>query len=407
MPTNPQTLLTEATEFLGAGVTQAQAVELALMARIVSNGGVSQPAAKYLVTAAIYAPTVGIPVTISAQLASASGITVKTSGLVVTWSKTGAGGSFSAPTSVTDANGIATVNFTPSNTAGVVYAITATDTNAMTGTSANLTSVAGAATAYVVTSNNYSPAAGATVAASAQLVDAHGNSVSTSGITVTWSKTGAGGSFSAPTSNTNGSGVATVNFTCGTVAGVVYVLTGTDGSARTGSSSNVTVGPEAAAPVHHVARGLVQVGRARMLELRVAVARPRQAEVIAVARSAARAQRLDVERRHVLHVELEPLRRLTRVADRPCAAVDLLQDGLGRRLVPAVLVLLHLVVLDHLLVEAEFLRELDHQRVIGLPHTDFIADKIGYFWVDQSIIYLKKSVIRNHLAFLILIDKFF
>jgi len=242
-----QALLDESAGYLGAGLSQSQALQVALLARIVANGGVSQPAAKYVVTSASYAPTVGIPVAISAQLASANGTAVKTPGLVVTWSKTGAGGSFSAPTSVTDANGIATVNFTPSNTAGVVYAITATDTNAMTGTSANITSVAGAATAYVVTSNNYSPAAGATVAASAQLVDAHGNSVSTAGITVTWSKTGAGGSFSAPTSNTNGSGVATVNFTCGTVAGVVYVLTGTDGSARTGSSSNVTVGPEAAA----------------------------------------------------------------------------------------------------------------------------------------------------------------
>ena len=126
------------------------------------------------------------------------------------------------------------------------------------------------------------------------------------------------------------------------------------------------VGAEAAAAVHHVLRRVVQVGRPGMLQFRRAVARPRQSVIVAVARTAARAQRLHVERRLVLHVQLEPLRRLPGVADRERALVDFLQDRLGRRLVPAVLVLHHLVVLGELLVEAELLGERDHQRVVGL-----------------------------------------
>ena len=105
-----------------------------------------------------------------------------------------------------------------------------------------------------------------------------------------------------------------------------------------------------------------------MLDLRRAVTRPRQPVVVAVARTALRAQRLHVEGRLVLHVELEPFGRLARIADRPRGAVDLFQNRFGLGLIELGLTvrLPDLVVLDELLAEPEFLGKLIHERLVGL-----------------------------------------
>src|SRR6185369_11342653 len=118
----------------------------------------------------------------------------------------------------TDASGVATVSFTTGTTAGTIYTVTATDNTALTGASGNITTVAGAAAKYLVSSNNDSPVAGSAVTITAQLADNNDNPVSTAGKTVTWSKTGAGGSFASATSLTSAGGTATVSFTTGTTA---------------------------------------------------------------------------------------------------------------------------------------------------------------------------------------------
>jgi len=238
MAIDAQTLANESACYICSGATEFQALELALLARI-SSGGISPPgpeATKYLVTSSDYAPAAGDGVTITAQLSDASNNPVATAGLIVTWSKTGAGGSFGSPTSVTNASGIATVTFTTSITAGTVYVVTGTDNNGLTGSTSNITSVAGPAAKYIVTADDYTPDALQVVAITAQLTDVNNNPVSTAGLVVTWSKTGTGGSFSAPTSNTNGSGIATINFTAqiGT-----YAVTATDTNAMTGTTANI------------------------------------------------------------------------------------------------------------------------------------------------------------------------
>jgi hypothetical protein len=100
------------------------------------------PATKYLVTASSSAPVAGTEVTISAQLASASGNPVHASGVKVTWGNTGSGGSFGSPTSTTNAKGIATVTFTTSTTVGTSYTVTATDGSSRKGTSPTFTTAA-------------------------------------------------------------------------------------------------------------------------------------------------------------------------------------------------------------------------------------------------------------------------
>ena len=102
--------------------------------------------------------------------------------------------------------------------------------------------VVGVAAGYVVTASNYAPGSGDTIAITAQLVDAANHSVHTSGLTVTWSKSDAGGSFSAATSDTDANGVATVNLTV--PGGVTLTVTATDGGALTGTSPNIVVSAE-------------------------------------------------------------------------------------------------------------------------------------------------------------------
>ncbi|RXK46375.1 beta strand repeat-containing protein, partial [Aquirufa rosea] len=111
-----------------------------------------------------------------------------------------------------------------------------------TGNSNAFTVVAGAASKYIVTSSSSSPTAGGTVTITAQLVDANNNPVSTSGKTITWSKSDANGSFSSATSTTDANGIATVTFTSHTVSGTTTTITATDNTSLTGTTSNITTG---------------------------------------------------------------------------------------------------------------------------------------------------------------------
>jgi hypothetical protein len=100
----------------------------------------------YIVTASNSSPVPGAAVTITAQLADEGNVAVHTAGRVVTWSKTGNGGSFSSATSTTDANGVATVTFTVGTTPGTIHRVTATSPDGIVGTSSNLTVTQASAT---------------------------------------------------------------------------------------------------------------------------------------------------------------------------------------------------------------------------------------------------------------------
>ncbi|MHA8071868.1 invasin domain 3-containing protein [Aquirufa ecclesiirivi] len=302
-------------------------------------------ASKYLVTSSSTSPAAGGTVTITAQLVDAYNNPVSTANQTINWSKSNVNGSFSSATSITDANGIATVTFTSHSVAGTSTTITATDNNNLTGSTPTITSgsggatklvvstiagqtagtafavtvtltddngnavnastngtvtltlktgtgtlggtltgtitsgssavtisgvtytkaetgvaltatgsgsgnvvgktgdsnafnvVAGAGAKYIVTSSNTSPTAGGTVTITAQLVDANNNPVTTSGKTVTWSKSNANGSFSSVTSTTDANGVATVTYTTHTVSGTSTTITATDNNNLTGTSA--------------------------------------------------------------------------------------------------------------------------------------------------------------------------
>ncbi len=203
--------------------------------------------ANYTVSLSSTAPVAGAAVTVTAQVVDANGNNVATAGRVVTWSTTGAGGSFATPTSTTDASGQVSVQYTTPKTVGS-GTVTARDASTLTGTSAAITSVAGPAAKYTVTPSTTSPVAGAAVTITAQLADANGNAVSTAGTVVTWSATGAAGTFATPTSTTGATGVATVSYTTAVLVSP-YTVTATDGGGLTGTSATFTsvAGPASAA----------------------------------------------------------------------------------------------------------------------------------------------------------------
>lgn len=197
----------------------------------------------YTVSAAPLGPVAGAAVTITAVLSDSAGKRIANAGHTVTWSTTGVGGSFASATSATDATGAATVQFTTGPAVGS-YVVTATE-GAIKGVAPIITSVAGPGAKYFVNSSASAPVAGAAVTITAKLADANGNLVATAGRTVTWTTTGTGANFATPTSGTDATGTATIQFTTGTTVGS-YVVTATDNLTITGSASSIATVPGAA-----------------------------------------------------------------------------------------------------------------------------------------------------------------
>jgi hypothetical protein len=81
-------------------------------------------ASRYVVTASTNSPASGSTITVTAQLADDSGVPVKTANRQVEWTST-QGGSLSASTSKTDANGLATISFTVSSQPGTLHTVSA------------------------------------------------------------------------------------------------------------------------------------------------------------------------------------------------------------------------------------------------------------------------------------------
>ena len=112
--------------------------------------------------------------------------------------------------------------------------------------SQSITLAPGAAARYIVTSSASSATVGTPVTINAQLVDANDSPISAAGRIVNWSASGANGSFSAPTSSTNASGLATVTYTVDTVDGRTATITATDNNSISGSTTVSTLTGSAA-----------------------------------------------------------------------------------------------------------------------------------------------------------------
>ncbi|HTX68704.1 MAG TPA: hypothetical protein VMH50_06115 [Thermoleophilia bacterium] len=231
-----------------------------------SATGTAGAATKYVVSSSNYNPPAGSPVTITAQLADQYNNPVATSGITVTWSRTGTGGAWGATTTTTNASGVATTTYRVSRTAGRAYTFTARSTtpSTRTGTSATVTVVAGPPTQMALyAGNNQTATVGTAVATapSVRLRDAYNNNCANA--VVTFAVTAGGGTITTTSAATNASGVATCgSWTLGTKVGantlratyagatgspVTFTATGTVGAAskislNAGNGQTATVG---------------------------------------------------------------------------------------------------------------------------------------------------------------------
>ena len=204
---------------------------------------IAGPSTKYKVETPTTQPAVGSAVTITGQLSDLYGNAAPVAGRVVTWTSSVSGGSFSAPTTTTNASGVATVTYTVGPSAGVAYTIGATDNEFNTGQTPVMVSKAGAAAKYVVTPAATDPPAGSTISIQAQLTDAFGNSVHEASRLVTWSFTGSGGQLLTQTSGTDVNGIASVKFKTSSATGTTNSVTATDGTGTTGTSPSFVTQP--------------------------------------------------------------------------------------------------------------------------------------------------------------------
>jgi hypothetical protein len=170
--------------------------------------------------------TLPLPLVVRAK--NSSGKVV--SGAPITFADGGIGGSFSPNPAITGSNGEASTTFTLPT---VVKAFTATGLDG--GVSVNITekTVAGPPTSLTIVSGNKQSANPNTPLSKPLVVsvkDEYGNPIS--GVTVTFTDNGAGGTFSTTTPVTGPTGQASVTYTTGSKAGTVTI-----------SASTSTLGP--------------------------------------------------------------------------------------------------------------------------------------------------------------------
>jgi len=154
--------------------------------------GVWSSASKYVVTRGSTTDgggtmdvVAGEAIRIIAQLSYADGKPISTPGKTVTWGSSYVGefssGEFSSSTSVTDENGMATVTFTTSTSAGADDFVTATDNDAFTGSSGVIHTIAGPPARLAFSQVTQRPIAGKPFDVTIQLQDKYGNPVEFNG----------------------------------------------------------------------------------------------------------------------------------------------------------------------------------------------------------------------------------
>ena len=148
---------------------------------------------------------------------------VNAPGVTVNWTTTG--GTLSAPTSVTNAAGLASIGLTLPAAPGLV---TITGTRADDGTAiATFTATATLIQTLTVSSGNGQTAPTSTALPAPLVVLAQDNGVFAPGITINWAVLSGSATLSAPTSVTNvAAGLASINVNLGAVPGPI-VITGT------------------------------------------------------------------------------------------------------------------------------------------------------------------------------------
>ncbi len=158
------------------------------------------------------------PITCTVKDAKGNGV----SGASVSFSDNGAGGTFTGNPLITNSSGKVSEGYTTPTKAGTVK-ITITVSGVTPLTISEKNAAGAAANINVIAGDNQVSAPGTTLptALEVQVTDKYSNAVS--GVTVTFSDGGAGGSFSATSVNTNGVGDASTIYTLPSSSGTVTI----------------------------------------------------------------------------------------------------------------------------------------------------------------------------------------
>jgi len=170
--------------------------------------------------------TLPLPIVMKAKDASGKAV----AGAPITYTDGGLGGTFSPNPGITGSNGQASTTYTLPTVAKII-AVTGTDGSVHV--SATETSLAGPATTLsIVSGNNQTGTHGKALAKKliVSVTDKYNNPIS--GVSVTFTDNGAGGTFSTKTPVTGTNGQASVTYTCGTKTGTITI-----------SASTSTLGP--------------------------------------------------------------------------------------------------------------------------------------------------------------------
>lgn len=166
-------------------------------------------------------------------------------GVVITWTVTG-GGSVSAPTTTTDADGRASVTRTLGSTAGVQSArASAPDLAGSPVVFTHTATAAGASRVTVVSGSNQTAIVATRLPQDlvAQVLDVSGNPVS--GVTVSWVVTAGGGSVESATSTTGSNGRVSNRWTLGLLPGANGLEARVTGATAATFTATATIGPSA------------------------------------------------------------------------------------------------------------------------------------------------------------------
>jgi hypothetical protein len=200
-------------------------------------------------------------VTITAQAVDVTNTPVALGGLVVGWSASG-GGSFASPTSTTDANGVATVTFTVTTSAGVTQTINALTDNIFGFTTVK--TVAGAATSLSFTQQPTAGTAGTTMSTvTVTLLDSYGNVAtgSTNPVSLSIAAGPSGAMLSGGAARPAVAGIATFSSLSIDLAGAGYRLMASSAGLPSATSNAFDVASTDDAPTVPLEHASSPVGR--------------------------------------------------------------------------------------------------------------------------------------------------
>jgi hypothetical protein len=213
----------------GEYAAQSGTADWGVAGALLAFGAGGGPAPNSIAVSAVPSQLKANSATTSSITATVSDSSGPVSGDTVSFSTSGACGPLSAPSAVTDAGGVASVDYTAAS-AGTCT-ITATDSSGGAGSA----SVKQVSDTIVASANPTKLAAGSGKTSQVTATVTY-NSAVVSGDTVTFIASGTCGTLSAPTAVTNSSGVASVTYTASKSTGVC-TMTVTDSSGGSGSTS--------------------------------------------------------------------------------------------------------------------------------------------------------------------------